>query len=202
MQVSSDGVPVLLHDNTLDRTTDLSGPVRHQPLSALRAADAGNGEWVPSLEEVLRLVAGKLTVMCELKATPEDAAHDALVVDAVVGLIDRLDAVHWTAVHSFNPRMCELARRRNPRISTAVISPPVTGDGLMGLLDRAVSLGAQAVSVAFPAVDELAVRAARLRQLTVWAWTADTEEEWTRLRAAGVSGIITNLPGLLRRAWD
>lgn len=202
VQVSSDAVPVLLHDNTLDRTTDLTGPVREQPLSALRSADAGNGEWVPSLEEVLGLVDGRLTVMCELKATPNEPEHDALVVDRVVEQIGNLDAASWTAIHSFNPRMCELARERDPAISTAVISPPVSGGPLAALLDRAVRIGCQAVSVGHPALDTAAVRQAALRQLTVWAWTADVAADWDRLQEAGVSGIITNLPHRLRAHLD
>ncbi|MEX2081330.1 MAG: glycerophosphodiester phosphodiesterase family protein, partial [Dehalococcoidia bacterium] len=71
VQLSADGVPVLMHDNTVDRTTNLKGAVSSLTAAELAAADAGDGEPVPALDHVLELVAGRLTVLCELKATPD-----------------------------------------------------------------------------------------------------------------------------------
>jgi len=198
VQVSADGIPVLMHDTTVDRTTNLTGEVRSFSYATLAAADAGAGEPVPSLDQVLDLVAGRLVVMCELKATPGDADHDRRVVDAVVEVIRRHDAVRWTAIHSFNPAMVAQAREAEPAISAAIISPPVAGEDLDRLLAATVRRGAQAVSLHFSCVTPETVRRARQRQLTVWAWTPDTEDDWRRLVEAGVSGIITNLPHRLR----
>ncbi|WP_322795591.1 glycerophosphodiester phosphodiesterase [Tepidiforma sp.] len=200
VQLSADGIPVLLHDTTLDRTTNLTGPVRDYPFAALAAADAGGGEPIPSLEQVLDLVDGRLTVMCELKATPGDPAQDARNVDAVIDVIRRRGAESWTAIHSFSPDMVERARTAEPRISAAIISPPVTGDGIERLLGGALKRNAQAISVEHHAVTRDLVERARRRQVTVWCWTADTPADWERLVEAGVAGIITNVPHQLR-AW-
>ena len=110
VQLCADGVPVLMHDDTVDRTTNLRGPVREKTLAELQAADAGDGEPVPTLDEVLALVAGRFTVMCELKATPDAPDQDQACVDAVVEVIRRHNAESWTAIHSFNPIMVERAR--------------------------------------------------------------------------------------------
>ena len=110
VQLCADGVPVLMHDETVDRTTDLSGPVRSLSLASLQAANAGDGEHVPTLAEVLALVAGRLTVMCELKATSGEPEHDQLCVDAVLADIEGHNARTWTAIHSFNPEMVARAR--------------------------------------------------------------------------------------------
>ncbi|MEX1104010.1 MAG: glycerophosphodiester phosphodiesterase family protein, partial [Dehalococcoidia bacterium] len=67
VQLCADGAPVLMHDETVNRTTNLKGKVRELSLLALQGADAGEGEPVPTLEQVLELVKGRLTVMCELK---------------------------------------------------------------------------------------------------------------------------------------
>lgn len=200
VQLSADGVPVLLHDTTLDRTTNLTGPVRDYPFSALAAADAGGGEPIPSLEQVLDLVDGRLTVLCELKATPGDPAQDARNVDAVIDVIRRRGAESWTAIHSFSPDMVERARAAEPRISAAIISPPVTGDGIERLLGGLLKRNAQAISVEHHAVTRELVERARRRQVTVWCWTADAPADWERLVEAGVAGIITNVPHQLR-AW-
>ena len=194
VQLCADGVPVLMHDETVDRTTNLTGTVRSLSLADLQSADAGDGEAVPTLDQVLELVGGRLTVMCELKATPGDAAHDQRCVDSVVDVLGRRQAKHWAAIHSFQPEMVARARASEPRISAALISGPVRGDAIDRLLGATLKRNAQAISVEHSCVDEALVIKARRRQLTVWAWTPDREGDWARVVAAGVDGIITNYP--------
>lgn len=199
VQLTADGIPVLMHDATVDRTTNLSGPLAHLSFAELQSADAGNGERVPSLDQVLDVVAGRLVVMCELKATPGDPARDERCVDAVAAVIRRHGAERWTAVHSFNPEMVGRARRAEPRVSCTLIVPPVAPDAVDAALDQALIRGGQAVSVEHHCIDAAMVTRARRRQLRIWSWTADLPDDWARLRAAGVDGVITNVPGALRR---
>ncbi len=198
VQLCADSVPVLMHDDTVDRTTNLSGPVREKTLAELQAADAGDGEPVPTLDQVLALVEGRLSVLCELKATPGSPEQDQLCVDEVVAVIRRHNAEAWTAIHSFNPDMVERARRTEPRISAAIISPPVADEAADRLLGALLKRNGQAVSVHHGAVDRALVEKAKRRQVTVWCWTADTEADWARVVGAGVDGIITNVPHRLR----
>jgi glycerophosphoryl diester phosphodiesterase len=198
VQLCADAVPVLMHDETVDRTTNLTGPVRQLSLASLQAADAGNGEPVPTLDQVLDLVAGRLTVMCELKATPGDPEHDQRCVDAVLQVLERRGAKTWAAIHSFQPDMVARARATEPRVSAAIISPPVSGEALERLLGATLKRNAQAVSVEHSCIDPGLVLKAKRRQLTVWTWTPDHEDEWERVIAAGVDGIITNVPHRLR----
>ena len=200
VQLSADGVPVLMHDDTVDRTTNLTGPVREKTLAELQAADAGDGEPVPTLDQVLALVAGKLTVMCELKATPGAPDQDQSNVDAVVEVIRRHNAEHWTAIQSFNPEMVDRARKTEPRISAAIISGPVEGEQVDRLLGGLMKRHGQAVSVEHSCIDRALVEKAKRRQVSVWTWTADKPEDWARVVGAGVDGIITNVPHKLR-AW-
>ena len=198
VQLSSDGVPVLMHDETVDRTTDLSGLLRSFTFAELHNANAGDGEPVPSLDELLSLVAGRLTVMCELKQTTGDPEYDQKLVDAVIGVVAKHEANPWTAIHSFQPAMVERARNTEPRISATIISPPVKGDEVDRLIGALLKRHGQALSIEHHCIDrELMVKAKR-RQVTVWAWTADTESDWVRLIDAGVDGIITNVPHRLR----
>lgn len=200
VQLCADGVPVLMHDETVDRTTNLSGPVRDLPLAALQAADAGDGEPVPTLDQVLELVAGRLTVMCELKATPGEPEYDQRLVDAVLGVLDARGAFTWSAIHSFNPVMVERARATQVRVSATIIAPPLYGEEFDRLLGAVLKRNGQAVSMEHSCVDREHVLAAKRRQLTIWTWTADKEDDWERVTAAGVDGIITNVPHRLR-AW-
>jgi glycerophosphoryl diester phosphodiesterase len=202
VQLCADGVPVLMHDETVDRTTNLSGPVRSLSLAALQGADAGDGEPVPTLEQVLQLVDGRLTVMCELKATPGEPAYDQRLVDAVLATIEHHHAAAWTAIHSFNADMVARARNTQPRVSATIISGEVRGGEIDRLLGGLLKRNGQAVSIEHPCVDRALVLKAKRRQITVWTWTPDEEADWARLLDAGVDGIITNVPHKLRAYLD
>ncbi len=198
VQLCADGVPVLMHDETVNRTTNLSGPVRSLSLAELQAADAGDGEPVPTLDQVLELVSGRFTVMCELKATPGEPEHDQRCVDAVLAVIEKHNARGWTAIHSFNPEMVARSRSTEPRVSATIISPNIQGDNIERLLGGLLKRNGQAVSVEHDCIDRDLVLRAKKRQVTVWAWTADREEDWARLVDAGIDGIITNVPHRLK----
>lgn len=200
VQLSRDGVPVLLHDTTLDRTTNLRGPLRDYTFAELQAADAGDGEPVPSLAQVLDLVAGRLTVLSELKATPGAPELDARLVSNVLAVIEARAAAPWTGIHSFDATIVARARAAAPAISAALITPAVSPERRERLFARALRSNAQAVSVEHNAIDADFIRAARQRQLTVWTWTVDEEADWARVVNAGVDGVITNVPHRLR-AW-
>src|SRR5687768_11162146 len=68
VHLSKDGVPVIIHDETVDRTTNAEGAVADFTVEELRGLDAGDGEYVPTLAEVLDLVGDRLLVDIEIKA--------------------------------------------------------------------------------------------------------------------------------------
>ena len=201
LRLCADGVPVLLHDATLDRTPNLAGPVRETPLAALARADAGEGERVPSLDEALDLVDGAIDVMCELKVEPARPQDGPALLDAVLAVIRRRGAESWTALHSFDHDLVERARALAPEIGAAMITPSAADPALATLCARAVGHGVGAVSVYHPLAGAEAVATAHARALKLWAWTADAPDDWSRLAEAGVDGVITNRPAALR-AWS
>lgn len=77
IQLSADGMPVVIHDPMLDRTTNGRGPVRELSLAELKKLDAGEGESIPTLIEALRFCKGKADVQVELK----DSECPAVVAD-------------------------------------------------------------------------------------------------------------------------
>lgn len=200
VQLCADGVPVLMHDETVDRTTNLKGRVRRLTVDELAEADAGEGEHVPTLDEVFELVNGQMAVFCELKATAGDERQDSRLVAAVIEAIVRFGAWDWTGIHSFRRDMVREAREQETRISAAIISPPVRGGAVEQLLGAALKRNAQAISLQHSCIQRDVIVRAKQRQLTVWAWTPDEAEDWERLMEAGVDGIITNVPSQLR-AW-
>src|SRR5437764_11199960 len=70
VHLSSDGRLVVIHDHTLDRTTNGSGLVKDLTATELRKLDAGDGEKIPLLQEVIELALGKVGLVIELKQVP------------------------------------------------------------------------------------------------------------------------------------
>jgi glycerophosphoryl diester phosphodiesterase len=191
-----DGVPVLIHDATVDRTTDGTGAVAGLTLTQVRTLDAGRdlfdrrfaGERVPTLAEALDLTRGRCLLVVEVK--PAD------IEQAVVAVIRPFpdDVMVW----SFRPEVVARVRALAPAVPCARLSPPL--DGMPDALFAAtIAAGAQAVAVHCAGVDAALVRAAARRGLSVYTWTADAPEEQRRLAGAGVAGIVTNLPDVLAR---
>lgn len=195
LRLSADGVPVLMHDETAGRTTSLQGRVRELHSAELVAAG------VPALGAVLDLVAGRLTVACELKATAGERGHDRDLTERVVHSIAAHNAEGWTAIHSFDSGIVACARALDPAIPAALIAALPFHGSLDHVMATALAAGAQAISLEHHAIDAELVRAAARRHLVVFAWTPDAPDEWERLAACGVTGIITNVPTMLGRMF-
>lgn len=195
---SADRVPVLIHDATVDRTTDGSGPVSALTLAQLRRLDAGArafdgrfaGERIPTLAEALDVTRGRCLLVVEVKP----AGIEREVVAVLRPAAD--DVMVW----SFLPEVVARVRELAPAVPCALLSPPLGGRPPDALFRAALQAGQQAVAVHYSSVDPDLVRCAARRGLTVFAWTADDPDEHRRLLRSGVGGIVTNYPDRLQRA--
>ncbi len=185
VQASADGVPILMHDLTVDRTTNGAGAVAALTLDQLRALDA-DGEPVPTLAEVLPLTAGRALLVAEIKQPGIEES-----VAAVVRGAGALDAV---MVWSFFPQALESMRRAEPALPCGLLIAPQALPNWPQLRQTALRLGLQAVSVFHLGLIPEIARQARLSSLTLYAWTADAEADIERLIDLGVDGIVTNYP--------
>jgi len=194
VHLSADGVPVLMHDDSVDRTTDGRGAVAALTLAELRELYAGarspfetsRGQTVPTLIEALELIRSRALLIIEIK--PPD------IEEAVLEVVRRAEALDWAMAWSFHPGVVAEVRRREPRLPAALLTLSLSD----AIAQQALELGAQAISVVHQNVSEERVRAAHHRALAVYAWTADQPAEMRRLAAAGVDGIVTNFPDRAR----
>ncbi len=203
VKLTGDGIAVLMHDDTLDRTTDGRGPVARAPLAAIAGLDAGSwfggafrGERVPTLEQAFgELERLGLGANIEIKPCPGRATTTAAAVVTAV-------AASWPArlpaplVSSFEPECLAVVRDRAPHLARGFLTKRLPRDWRQ-VVDRlgcaTVNLGRQAPAGA------LAEVVASGLQLVVW--TVNEAVEAARLMAAGASAIITDRPdGLLGRA--
>jgi len=185
VQASADGVPVLMHDLTVDRSTNGSGEVAALSLDELHALDAG-GEPVPTLAEVLALTTGTAVLVIEVKQ-PGIEERIAAVVREEKALADVM-------VWSFFPEALEGMRRAEPRIPAGLLVAATSLPHWPRMRELALQTGLQAVSVFFAGINEEIARDCQRSGLALYGWTVDSKREMSRLIELGIDGICTNYP--------
>ncbi|MEV0679326.1 glycerophosphodiester phosphodiesterase family protein [Actinosynnema sp. NPDC050436] len=196
VHATADGVVVVHHDDTLDRTTDGVGPVAAQPWSAVSRAKVGGREPVTRLADLLEELPDAL-LNVDVKA---DHA-----VQPVVDLLHAAKALHRVCLASFSDaRLARLRALAGPDLMTSM------GPRSAGALWACGRVPALRLPVAgriaqVPAtqgrltvVDGRFVRAAHHRGLEVHVWTVDTADRMTALLDTGVDGLVTDRPDVLR----
>lgn len=191
VRFTSDMVPVLMHDSTVDRTTNGTGAVASLTWDRIRRLDAGDGARVPRLLGIADLASRRhAKLVLELK--PDIASRAQ--VRRFVKIIRSKSMVSSTTVESFHSNNLRLVHDIAPGMTTGLITR------------RAVSRAEarRAGSVVLPklgVVSRSLVRSWHGAGLAVYAWTADERGEWRTLNQARVDAIITNRPGQYRR-WQ
>ena len=203
VRLSSDGIPVVLHDPDLSRTTGRSGWVHELSLRQIHAANAGTAERperVPAFRTVLEAVSGRGGLAVEIKNIPGEPAYDDEREGIVEAATAELQASAFRGpvlIISFNPRSIAAAKRLAPTLPTGFLSTrPVDADtALEHVLDAGhefVFPGYRTLLPAGPAFVERAHRAG----IRVGTWTVDDRETFGRLLDWGVDAVATNDPAM------
>lgn len=196
VRLSADGVPMVIHDETVERTTDGVGVVAASTLAALRELDAGGGERIPTLAEVLESFP-TTPLIVEIKANPAGKSVAQLLERH--GAVDRVvvGAFAHAALRPFSPgRFYRSASRRET--ARFWLRTRVGMGGNKQVPYRAFTVPERHGRLRV--VDRKFARAAQRMGRPVHVWTVDEPAEARRLWALGVAGIITNHPGRMRRA--
>lgn len=197
--LTSDRVPVLLHDGNLKRTTGLDAPISSVSLEKVKELDAGGwkspefaGERVPTLREALDLVHGKLRLVIEIKQAGMEKEVLDTIRDAGVNPADVM-------IFSFGHDIVETITRMEPLLPTVWLigDMPWEEAARREMLTEAVRIRASAIGLPFTRANPAILRMARERGLTVFVWTVDDPADMRYLSRIGVDGIITNRPDVL-----
>ncbi len=191
LHCTRDRVPVLIHDATLDRTTDGAGEIAALTLRQARKLDAGAGERIPALREVLDEINGRALLVLEIKAPN--------IEKEVLAVVRRARALDHCVVHSFSPRIIARVRELEPRMPCSLLTGGRGTDNPQKLFDLALSINAQGVAVNHESVTPQLVRAAHLRELRFSTWTVNSEKDVRRVARAGVDAITSDYPDRVRR---
>lgn len=205
VHASADGVPVVHHDPTLDRTTEGTGPIEALPAAVLADVRVMGREPLPILEQVLtELPDTRITI--ELKS-------DA-VVEPVLAVLDRTESWHRVCLGSYHDgRLAKARALAGPRVCTSMAQGAAVGLRSRAWLDalpRPFSL-LPALPVTgnlaqlprrfgpLTVVDGALVRTAHAGGREVHVWTVDDPAEMSALLDLGVDGLLSDRPDLLRK---
>ncbi|WP_411102640.1 glycerophosphodiester phosphodiesterase [Streptomyces sp. cmx-4-9] len=180
LRLSKDGALVALHDPEVDRTTDGSGSVADLTLAALRELDAGQGEQVPLLEEVLDAVRTPLQV----------SVADRAAAGALAELVLRRDLSARVEVASAQDALLAEAARLVPGLRTTLFARPHGPD----VVERALAAGAATLALDIRRLTLETVEAAHAAGLRVTGWTVNTLDQLRLARALGLDGAATDYP--------
>ncbi|WP_096201551.1 glycerophosphodiester phosphodiesterase [Bacillus sp. FJAT-45350] len=176
VHMSKDGVPVLIHDFTLERTTNGTGLVNGKTLSELKELDAGSwyseeyeGEKIPTLEELLIRAKGRIRLNLELKSA---GYFYPKIINTVVALVKKYEMEHEVVITSFDhQKIKEL--KNEPLIETGLVFA-----GSVTLLEEQLELtGSTVISIAFPFLTKEFAEHYIARGYKIVTWTPNTEEE-------------------------
>jgi glycerophosphoryl diester phosphodiesterase len=197
VHLSSDGRLVVIHDHTLDRTTNGSGLVRDFTAAELRKLDAGDGEKIPLLQEVIELAIGKVGLVIEIKQLPP--LYQGLE-EKLLNMLRQLGAVPECAVISFNHTTIHQIRTMEPTLQLGILegARPIHPAKLL------LEAGADVYSPHWGAADPQVVKEVHAAGGAVAVWPVDDEAAIAWCRYCKPDSIFTNRPqevGAELRNW-
>jgi len=199
---------VVIHDDTLDRTTNGKGVVFHHTLEGIKRLDAGSwfdprfsAERVPELCEVMKLTAGRSMLNIEIKVSAYEANDPADAIEhQVVKLVKTSGAMDRVVISSFDRRILERIAAMDAPPAVALISDHRADQSV---LDMLLAMKAFSWHPRFKALTRDQVERLHAAGLKVFPWTINTREEAEKILALGVDGLICNelriLPETLKR---
>lgn len=205
VRLSRDGVPVVIHDDTLYRTGGVRRRVADLTVAELKKIDAGSwfgvrqfaNERIPSLAELFELFKSNNLHLClEMKTEP---GNQTQLAEACCRLIDEYKFRNRMIVECFELSALSILKDIDPTVKTAALfhSPNEAF-----IIERTKEVGASVLALNHRITTMALIDEAKLADLTVVVWTVDTQGWVSRARAHGVDALITNNPSALIKSRD
>lgn len=200
VQLTKDGVPVIIHDETIDRTTDGSGEVRDYRYEELSKFDAsyrfkkdGDVNKIPTLEEYLEYVKDfDIVTNIELKT----GVYEYLgIEEKVLDLVKKYNLMEKVIISSFNHYTIMRVKALEPEVKCGFLSE----SWLLKSGRYTKENGIECYHPYFKSLNSAVMKELKENGVEVNTWTVNTEEEIKNMEELGVDTIITNYPDLAKR---
>ncbi len=186
LRESRDGVLVVIHDDTVDRTTNGRGRIDEMTFEELEKLDAGYGQRIPSLQQVIDLAKGKIRMDMEIKGEG--------IEEHVVDAIKKNGIVRQCMVSSFNYDSIKRVKAIEPEIMTAAILDKMPGDVEKCLDILFDEVNTRTLLISKKIATEPFVGEVRRLGFEVGIWNADTPEEIEKYAAMDPRYLCSNYP--------
>jgi glycerophosphoryl diester phosphodiesterase len=190
VHICKTGELVVIHDEKVDRTTNGQGYVIDKTLAELKTLDAGQGEKIPSLVEVLDFIDKKVRINIELKSVGTAKLVSKLIKDYVK---DKNWQYTDFFVSSFNHYELKEFSELTPAVEIGAL---ITGIPI-GLAGFAEKIKATAVNLNVEFINQEFIADAHRRGLKVFVFTVDDPDDIKKMKQLGVEGIFSNFPDRL-----
>ena len=181
------GELVVFHDKTLDQLTNATGYIEQLDLDSIQKIEVLNGFTIPTLEEVLDLIKGRVVLNIELKG-----AQTALLTDELLQIY--LERAEWSLdkilISSFNWEELKIFRDKNTSIPIAIL----TEDDPLDAIPIGTQLKAVAINPSFRSLNKNNVYKIHQAGFKIYPWTINDIEDIKQAIVLGVDGIITDHP--------
>ena len=187
VQLCKTGEVVVIHDFTLERTTNGNGLVAETPLSKLKQLDARKGQQIPTLEEVLKTISRKTIVNIELKGIN--------IAQPTANIIrDFIENKNWQTndflVSSFNHSELLTFKKLMPETRIGVLYEEIPAS----FNETASALNAYSINAEFNYLNKKIVNWVHSIGYKIYAYTVNTNNEKLKMKEIGVDGIFTDFP--------
>lgn len=199
VHLTRDGTLIVMHDPTLDRTTNGTGSIATTDLADIRQLDAGQGQKVPLLTEIFDLVRDRSTHLC-IEVKGETEAAGLVIAEAIVHAVEDADFLGRVIVTSFSSAALRRVRALQPALATML--DPSPQDGTLSprqICAQALRAGANCLSFDWQFVTPAVAAEARLAGLALWPWAPNEPNEILTMLRLGVPGLMVDRPDILNK---
>lgn len=206
--LTKDGIPIAIHDETLERTTNGTGMVAEFTLEELKELDAGSwfskahkGETIPSLEEVLEFAKGKIALNIEIKTEAVTDQARGGIEEKALELVKKYEMQNYVLFSSFDYRALSHLRELDVDISTALLYEESQSDN-RSPSELVSAYQANAFNCSYRKLSKKWAKEAKSNDIPVFVYTVNKKHLMRKMIPRGVSGIFSDKPDVLIQVVD